>query len=125
MLFQTGGGAQDLLTLVSFHRNDFGYLRTGICEGAGLIKDNGIRTRKCFQKLPAFYHHIVICGFVHGRDDADRGGQLQGTGIIHHKDGSGLDWISRDSQSHKGSQKAEWNDPVRQPFCLGLYVCFQ
>ena len=48
VLFQTGGNAQDLLTLVSFHRNDFGYLRTGICESAGLVKDNGIRTRECF-----------------------------------------------------------------------------
>ena len=85
MLLQAGGHAQHFPLILSPEGYDLPHRGAGVGEGAGLVKDHGVRAAQNLHVLAALDRDLVVAGLPHGREDAQGHGELQGAGKIHHQ----------------------------------------
>ena len=85
MFFQTGGKTQHFRFFLSVEGDDAGHPGAGMGEGAGLVKDNSIRTGHSLQELASLDRDVLPPRLPHGREYRQGHGQLQGTGEVHHE----------------------------------------
>lgn len=105
MLLQAGGKVQHLRLVLTTEGDDSDYPGTGMGEGAGLVKDNGIRFDHCLQELAALDCDVLPSCLPHGGQYRQRHGQFQGTGEIHHKHRQCPRHVPDEGKAHQATGK--------------------
>ena len=87
VLLQAGSKAQHLRRTAAAKGNHPIHHRRGMGQGAGLIKDDGIRLCHPLKELAALDGHVIVARLPDGRQNRQRHGQLQRAGEVHHQHG--------------------------------------
>ena len=125
MLLQACSRGQYLIPFKAVEADHIGNLRAGIGQSTGFVKYNGIRLSKRLQILAALDGSTILRSLPHRRDHGNGGGQLDGTGEIHHQHRQCLGQIAAEQPDQSESQKAVGYNGVRQMLCLALHPCLQ
>ena len=67
MFFQAGGDPQQFILILPVKRHHISHLGPCLCQGACLVKYNGVRCRHRLHILAALYRDVVAAGLAHGR----------------------------------------------------------
>ena len=120
VLLQAGGQAQHLRLGVPAEGDDLGNRGGGVGQGAGLVKDDGIRLGHVLQEFAALHGDVVLGAFPHGGQHRNGHCQLQGTGEVHHEHGQGLGDIPGEQIGQGRTAQGIGHQLVRQMGGAGL-----
>ena len=120
MFLQTGGKAQHLRRLHTIEGDDSGHPGTGMGEGAGLVKDNGIRAGHSLQELASLDRDVLPPRLTHGREHRQGHGQFQGTGEVYHEHRQGPGQVPGERKAHQAAGKGIGYQFVCQVGCFGF-----
>ena len=120
MLLQAGGKAQHLRLILAVEGDDLGHPGAGVSEGAGLVKDDGVRFGHGFQELAAFDGDMLPSRLPHGGEHSQGHGQLQGAGEVHHQHRQGPGHVSGEGQTQQAPGEGVGNQLIRQTGRLRL-----
>ena len=120
VLLQAGGQTEHLRLLHAIEGNDLGHPGAGVSEGAGLVKDDGVRFGHGFQELAAFDGDMLPSRLPHGGEHGQGHGQLQGAGEVHHEHRQGPGHVPGEGQAQQAPGEGVGHQLVRQAGCLGL-----
>ena len=76
VLLQAGGKPQHLLRIVPAKGDNLPDLRAGLGQGAGLVKDDGLRVRKVLHEPAALDADVMLLCLPHCGEDRDRHREL-------------------------------------------------
>ena len=82
VLLQAGGQPQHFLFTFTAEGYHLRHLRTGVGQGPGLVKDNGICGSHYLQELTSLDGDMGASRLPHGGEDSQGHGQLQCAGEI-------------------------------------------
>ena len=125
VLFETGGQPQHLVLGVPAEGHHQGQAGHGVGQGAGLVKDDGLRLGGGLQELAALHPDAALAALPHGGEDGDGHGELQRAGEVHHQNGQGLGGIPGQKISQRRGPQAPGDKPIRQVGGLVLRGGFQ
>ena len=114
VFFHTGRDPEHLCGIMAAERNHPGHCGTGIGQGTGLVKDDGIRGGDLLQEFAALDGDLIETGFPHGGKYAQRHGEFESTGEIHHEDGNGPCQISGQKPGQDAAAQAPGDQGIRQ-----------
>ena len=120
VLLQAGGQTEHLRLLHAIEGNDPGHPGAGVGEGAGLVKDDGIRFCHRLQEFTALDSDVLPSRLPHGGEHRQGHGQLQGAGEVHHEHRQGPGHVPGEGQAQQAPGEGVGHQLVRQAGCLGL-----
>ena len=84
MLLQARRHTKHLIFIRIIEGDNVLHLRLSVCQGSGLIKDDGFGLGNGLHKLSALDGNLVLSGFSHSGKNRYRHRKLQSTGEIYH-----------------------------------------
>ena len=115
VLLQAGGQPQHLLGVTAAEGHDLRHPGGGIGQGAGLVKNNGVRLGHGLHEPPALDGDMVLAALPHGGQHRNGNGQLQGAGEVHHQHRQGLGDIPGQQIRQRRAAQGIGYQAVRQP----------
>ena len=89
-------------------------------EGAGLVKNDGVRLGHRLQEFTALDSDVLPSRLPHGGEHRQGHGQLQGAGEVHHEYRQRPCHVPGEGQAQQAPGKGVGHQPVRQTGRLGL-----
>ena len=120
MLLQAGGQAEHFRLLLTAKGDDLCHPGTSVGEGAGLVKDDGVRFGHRLQEPASLHGDVLPSRLPHGGEHRQGHGQLQGAGEVHHEHRQGTGHVSCQGQAQEAPGEGIGHQPVRQTGGPGL-----
>ena len=124
MLLQAGCHAKHLFSVLSVEWHDTFHRGTGMGQRAGLVENHSVSFAELFQKFSALNRDFVAACLPHGRENAQRHGELQCTGEVHHQHRYGARCVAGKQQGQQAAAQTPGHQPigqvVRAPLRAGL-----
>ena len=116
VLFQAGGRFQDVFPAAVAQGDNLRHLGAGGGQRARLVKNDGVRPGEQLHEFSALDHDLARGSFLHGGDDGNGRGELDGAGIIHHQHGERLGDVPGEQEQRTRREQGEGNDGIREFF---------
>ena len=125
VLLETGCHAKHLVGILVPEGDDIDETRYRVGQGAGLIKDDGVRLRHGFHELAALDGDTVIPRFLDRRQHRKRYRELQGAGVVHHQEGQRLRKVPGQEIGRREAGEAVRHERICEPVGLRFRVGLQ
>ena len=110
VFLQAGG----LFLVMMAKGNDLLHSGTGMGQGSGLVKDDGVCLCHGLQVFVVFDYDMGGTGLAHGRQHRERHRQFQCAGEVHHENGEGPGGIARQQVGQCAARQRIGDQPVGQ-----------